>query len=162
MTENLLTGTRFTKPGGWVEFQDFTMKFYSNDGSYERSACTSEEEFPAPTPPLDHWTSEIITGIKSLGLEPEPGPKLEGWVRDAGFVNIVHHLLPIPVGDWPKDKKLKRIGRADLIQFLNGLDAISLRVFTTTRGWKPEEVQVLLADVRRTLKDGGVHTQHDL
>ncbi|KAF2237885.1 S-adenosyl-L-methionine-dependent methyltransferase [Viridothelium virens] len=151
----------YTKPGGWVEFKDFTMKFYSTDGSYERSACTLGDERPTPTPSPDRWTTEIITGIKSLGLEPEPGPKLEAWVRDTGFINVVHHLLPIPVGDWPKDKKLKRIGRADRTQFLDGLDAISLRVFTTTRGWRPEEVQVLLADVRRTLQDRMIHAQHD-
>ncbi|KAL9092875.1 MAG: hypothetical protein Q9165_004293 [Trypethelium subeluteriae] len=157
-----LTDIRYTKPGGWVEFKDFTMKFYSTDGSYERSACTSVDEHPTPTPSPDRWTTEIITGIKSLGLEPEPGPKLEAWMRDTGFINVVHHLLPIPVGDWPKDKKLKRIGRADRTQFLDGLDAISLRVFTTTRGWRPEEVQVLLTDVRRTLKDRTIHTQHDL
>ena len=157
-----MTATRFTKPGGWVEFQDFTMKFYSNDGSYERSACVSRDQDDVPIPSPDRWTSEIIAGIKSLGLEPEPGPKLECWVRDAGFVNITHHLLPIPVGDWPKESNLKRIGRADLTQFLDGLDAISLRVFTTTRGWKPEEVQVLLADVRRTLRNRRIHTQHDL
>ncbi|KAI9711592.1 MAG: hypothetical protein M1820_002157 [Bogoriella megaspora] len=137
------------------------MQFYSTDGSYENSARLSEDQWPVPTPSLTRWTSEIVEGIKSLGLEPEPGPKLETWVREAGFINVAHHLLPIPVGDWPKDKKLKQIGKADLLQFLDGLDAISLRVFTTTRGWKPEEVQVLLADVRRTLKDRGVHAQHD-
>ena len=138
------------------------MQFYSSDGSYERSACECEDQSPIPSPSPDRWTREIIAGIRSLGLEPEPGPKLESWIKDAGFVNVIHHLLPIPVGDWPKDKKLKRIGRADMTQFLDGLDAISLRVFTTTRGWRPEEVQILLADVRRTLQNRNIHAQHDL
>ena len=85
---------RFTKPGGWVEFQDFDMKFYTTNGEF------------TPGCPLDQWTDSVIEGIKKINLEPEPGPKLEGWVRDAGFENIHHRLLPIPVGQWPKDKKL--------------------------------------------------------
>jgi hypothetical protein len=70
------------------------MKFYTTNGEF------------TPGCPLDQWTDAIIEGIKKINLEPEPGPKLEGWVRNAGFENIHHRLLPIPVGQWPKDKKL--------------------------------------------------------
>ena len=70
------------------------MKFYTTNGEF------------TPGCPLDQWTDAIIEGIKGINLEPEPGPKLEGWVRNAGFENIHHRLLPIPVGQWPKDKKL--------------------------------------------------------
>ena len=70
------------------------MKFYTTNGEF------------TPGCHLDRWTDEVIEGIKKFKLEPEPGPKLEGWVRDAGFENIHQRLLPIPVGQWPKDKKL--------------------------------------------------------
>ena len=70
------------------------MKFYTTNGEF------------TPGCPLDQWADELVKGIKKFELEPEPGPKLEGWVRDAGFKNIHHRLLPFPVGQWPKDKKL--------------------------------------------------------
>ena len=85
---------KFTKPGGWVEFQDFDMRFYSNDGTF------------VPGSPLDVWTQEIIESLKVFRREPEPGPKLEQWVKDAGFENVANHLLPIPVGPWPKDRRM--------------------------------------------------------
>ncbi|KAJ9665692.1 hypothetical protein H2201_004176 [Coniosporium apollinis] len=141
---------RFTKPGGWVEFQDFDMRFYTTSGEF-RPGCA-----------MDQWSTEIITGIKSFGLEPEPGPLLEGWVKDAGFENVSHKLLPIPVGTWPKNKKLKEIGAFDLVQFLDGLEGLSLRILTTVRRWSPEEVQALLMDVRKELRDPRMQAQHNL
>ena len=139
-------------PGGWVEFQDFTMKFYSTQAdSTFRPGCS-----------LDQWTSSIIEGIKILGMEPEPGPKLEGWVREQGFVNVVHQILPIPVGMWAKDKRLKEVGAFDLAQFLDGLEAISLRIFTSVLGWSADEVRVFLASVRQNLNDPKLRAQHNL
>jgi len=126
------------------------MKFYTKHGEF-RVGC-----------PLDKWTDEIILGIKSMGLEPEPGPKLEGWVREAGFVNVQHKVLAIPTGTWPLNKSLKEIGAFDLLQFLDGLEAISLRVLTGARRWETEELKVFLAMVRKDLKNARFHAQHNL
>ncbi len=126
------------------------MQFYTTQGDF-KPGCA-----------MDRWTDEIIAGIKSFGLEPEPGPKLESWIKDAGFTNVVHKLLPIPVGTWPKNRKLKEIGAFDVVQFLDGLEAISLRILTTVGGWSPEEVQVLLVDVRKELREPRMRAQHNL
>jgi hypothetical protein len=138
---------KFTKPGGWVEFRDFDVKFYTTNGEF------------TPGCPLDRWADELVEGIKKFELEPEPGPKLEGWVRDAGFENIHHRLLPFPVGQWPKDKKLKEIGAFNQIQFVDNLEGISLRVFTAGLGWSSEEVQVFLVDVRKDVKNPKLQAQ---
>lgn len=141
------------KPGGWLEVQDFTMKFYTTN--------QSPDSFQ-PGCPLDRWTDEIIAGIKKVGLEPEPGPKLEGWIRDAGFINVKHKLLPIPVGTWPRDRRLKEVGAFDLVQFLEGLEAISLRVLTGVQGWGSDELKVFLALVRKDLNNPRLYAQHNL
>ena len=85
---------KFTRPGGWVEFQDFDMRFYSTDGTF------------APDCSANEWCNEIILALETMDREAEPGPKLENWVRDAGFINVNHQCLPIPVGLWPKDKRM--------------------------------------------------------
>ncbi|GME43526.1 methyltransferase domain-containing protein [Neofusicoccum parvum] len=139
-----------TKPGGWVEFQDFEMRFYTNGGEFK------------PGSPLDKWCDELIAGITGAGYDPEPGSKLKKWVEDAGFTNVTHKLLPIPTGTWPKDKKLKEIGAFDLVQFLEGLEAISMRTLTTLRGWSAEEVHVLLAKLREELKNPRMRLQHNM
>ncbi|KAL1651963.1 hypothetical protein SLS58_000086 [Diplodia intermedia] len=139
---------RFLKPGGWIELQDFTMKFYTTNGEFK------------PGCPLDKWCDGVIEGVKAWGREPEPGPLLEGWVKDAGFTNITHKLLPLPVGTWPKDRKMKEIGALDLVQFKESLESAAMRVFTA-QGWQPEEVQVFLADVRKDLSNPKLQAQHN-
>ena len=138
------------RPGGWVEFQDFDMKFYTTHGEF-RDGC-----------PLDRWTGAIVAGVAAIGNEAEPGPQLEGWVKGAGFVNVAHKLLPIPVGMWPRDRRLKEVGAFDLAQFLDGLEAISLRVFTNVLGWSADEVAVFLASVRKDLHNPRLQAQHNL
>lgn len=138
-----------TKPGGWVEFQDFDMRFYTHTGDFKTGD------------PLDKWCSELIEGLKSIGHEAEPGPKLKGWVEQAGFININHSLLPIPTGTWPKDKTLKEIGACDVVQFLDGLEAMSVRTLTALRGYTMDEVTVLLANLRGELKNPRLQVQHN-
>lgn len=125
------------------------MRFYTTNGEF-RPGC-----------PLDKWCDEVITGIKTCGLEPEPGPNLEGWVREAGFVNVQHKLLPIPLGMWPRNKRLKEIGAFDLLGFLDGLEAMSLRMLMNVRRWEIEEVKVFLALVRKDLRNPKFHAQHN-
>jgi hypothetical protein len=72
------------------------MNFYTITGEY-KPGCA-----------VDKWIDEIIAGMKILGREPEPGPKLGRLVRDAGFINVTEKVLAVPVGTWPKDPKLVR------------------------------------------------------
>jgi hypothetical protein len=73
---------------------DYTMGFYTHSGEYKDGCAT------------DRWCSEVSGVLESLGLEPNAGPKLLGWVKDAGFTDIHQEKMYLPVGTWPKDKKL--------------------------------------------------------
>ena len=48
------------------------------------------------------------------------------------------------------------------MQIEDGLEAFTLRLFTQVLGWKAEEVQVLLANVRKDIRDPKIHAQFDL
>ncbi|EKG19687.1 hypothetical protein MPH_02998 [Macrophomina phaseolina MS6] len=75
---------------------------------------------------LDMWCHELIEGIASVGLDPELGKKLKGWIGDAGFIPIIHKFLLIPIGTLPKDKILKENGAFKVVKSVKGLEAISL------------------------------------
>ena len=64
-----------TKPGGYTEFQDYNLRIYSEDGSL--TAKHAERE----------WNDLGCGACVSFGKDPEPGPKIEGWMKDAGFVD---------------------------------------------------------------------------
>ncbi|KAE8403308.1 S-adenosyl-L-methionine-dependent methyltransferase [Aspergillus pseudonomiae] len=140
---------KFTKPRGWVEFQDFEMQFYTINGEF-KTGC-----------PLDKWCTERIEVLRSVGLEPSPGPKLQQWFKDIGFTNVQQKVVPVPVGVWPKDKRLKTVGALNYHQFNDGLDGMSLRIFTAMKGWQPEELREFLADVRKDLRSPRLQAQHN-
>ena len=90
-----LTENRSVKPGGWVEFQDWDPYPISEDGSVEGTG-------------FKQFYDEVYSTYEEIGYEVRPGPKLEQWFKDAGFVNIHVEKFVIPYGVWPKDPHLVR------------------------------------------------------
>ncbi|KAF6830213.1 hypothetical protein CPLU01_07507 [Colletotrichum plurivorum] len=133
-------------PGGWAEFQDYDFLFRSDDGTLTEDSYTAQ------------WDNTFIEATARIGRESRPGPKLEAWVREAGFVNVVHRSFKLPIGPWAKDPYYKDIGMCNLIQLLEGLEAFTLRVFCGVLKWPEEKVLVLLANVRRELKSHAFHS----
>ena len=84
----------FTKPGGFVEFQDFDLTYYSEDGS-----LTKDQN-------IDKWITELLEGVRSFQREPSPGPILEKLVKDTGFENVTTEKYKLPIGPWAKDPLL--------------------------------------------------------
>lgn len=59
---------------------------------------------------------------------------------------------------WPKDKRLKEIGRVMMIQYLEmGLEAYTLALFTRFGGWEEMELKVLIAKVKEEAKTLKMH-----
>lgn len=83
-----------TKPGGWAEFQDFDLTYYSEDGSLKEEQQISK------------WITTLIAAAHRFGRDPCPGSKLEGWMKDAGYENVQHEKFRLPIGPWAKDKHL--------------------------------------------------------
>ena len=137
------------EPGGWAEFQDFDLQYYSDDGSLK------------PEDPLLFWISTLLDAARQLKRDPNPGSKLDGWVKDAGFQNVVHKKFKIPIGPWPKDPVLKEAGIMNYMQVTGGLEGLSLRLYTNVLKWKVEEVLVLLTKVRKDLKNPNIHALLD-
>ncbi|KAH6632603.1 S-adenosyl-L-methionine-dependent methyltransferase [Chaetomium tenue] len=136
-------------PGGTAEFQDFNLVYYSEDGSL------------TPQHALREWISTLCGAADKLGRDANPGSKLEGWVRAAGFEGVVHRRYRVPIGPWARDATLKEVGTWNLMQVLNGLDGLSMRLYTGVLGWSEAEVWALLERVRRDLADPKVHALFD-
>ena len=84
----------FTKPGGFVEFQDFDLLYYSEDGSLTEDLNITK------------WITELLDAARSFQRDPCPGPNLEKLVKDAGFQNVTTEKYKLPIGPWPKDPHL--------------------------------------------------------
>ncbi|KAF4879215.1 Secondary metabolism regulator LAE1 [Colletotrichum siamense] len=133
------------KPGGWAEFQDYNLMLDCDDGTLEGTEVW-------------RWNDLMMDTCKMLNREAAPGPKLEDWVRATGFRNVRRQDFKVPQGPWPKDPHLRDVGMCNLVQTLDGLEGFTMKLFCGVRGWKPEEVLVFLAGVRKELKAGNIHS----
>jgi len=97
-------------PGGWLECADVDMRLYTLHGQFTDDCRVGV------------WSRKLAAGVRALGMEPFPASYLERWIRDAGFINMKSTNLPLPLGPWPKDKRLKEVGTYNHMQFLEGLD----------------------------------------
>lgn len=84
-----------TAPGGWVEFQDWNASIYSEDESLEGSS-------------IKLYYDIINAAYAKAGYTINPGPNLERWFREAGFIDVRVRKYLLPMGTWPKDEHLVR------------------------------------------------------
>lgn len=140
-----------TKPGGWAEFQDWDINLYSQDESL------------SATSPMRRFQDLVIASREGAGYLTNPGPELEKWMKDAGFVDVKATKYVVPFGPWPKDKALKEIGVLNYVQLDQALDAIGMALLTNMpEPWTPEEVQVFLVNVRKDMTDRKIHSMDNL
>jgi len=63
----------------------------------------------------------------------------------------------VPVGAWPKDPKLKEIGKLQGVQQIQAVESYTPAVFSRVLGWSDEEIQVVVAKTRKDLTDPAIH-----
>ncbi|KAK4234259.1 S-adenosyl-L-methionine-dependent methyltransferase [Achaetomium macrosporum] len=133
------------KPGGWIEVQELGGKAYCDDASIPENY--SIQEF------LDKATE----AFKKFGNNFRIGNEMDKHLEKAGFTNISVRKLKVPIGPWPKDKRLRLIGM--YFQNILGdlLGAIGARPFQVL-GMDPVEIQVFLAGVRKDIKNTNYHS----
>jgi hypothetical protein len=132
--------TRHLSPGGYFESHEVQIRL-GND-----IRDVPEED------PLALWCKYMREGIEKMGRTLAPDlDNIGAEMRNAGFVDVVVRPFKLPLGPWPKDKRLKRGGSAQLVALYEGLQSISLALFTRCLDWSPEGVEVFLAQVRKDM-----------
>lgn len=118
----VLTLHRCSRPGGWIESIELG------------GAARSDDDTLKPNSPLYTWI-EIFTKMGTLTGKPFFWEdKMAESIGKAGFVNITGRKIKVPIGTWPKDKKLKQWGAWNRQFLLQGLEGFSLRGLTEMLG----------------------------
>ena len=84
------------------------------------------------------------------------------WAKDAGFINITHQKFKVPHGPWPKDPRLKEIGMFTGLYMDLSLDGFAIYPIGQILGWSFEEVQVLVAQMRASIRNRNNRTNSDM
>jgi hypothetical protein len=107
---------------------------------------------------------------ESRGRNMRPGPILEKWIREKGFINVQVQKFRLPLGPWDNDKlevKLnynlhreygrltqqnyqRRVGLKNLYQMLEDISGLGMTLIWGGKATR-EEVEMRLVQVRKDL-----------
>jgi hypothetical protein len=124
-----LTDDSHCRPGGYFEVHDLATRIKS-------------DHIPIPEDSqVDKWCQLMREGIvimhRKLDLD---GERLADLMREVGFTEVVLRPFKIPVGSWPADAQLKTAGQLQQVAMLEGIEALTLAIFTRCLNWSADEV----------------------
>lgn len=91
------------KPGGWLEVNDVALPVFCDDGTFPEDSASVK---------WAHWFDEACVKFG------RPVPKLEQYkqrLEQVGFADVQERILKRPTNDWPKDPKMKEIGKVSVL-----------------------------------------------
>jgi hypothetical protein len=135
------------RPGGYLELAITNPATCCDDGSLDL-----EQSYFAHSGKLFYEVAQ------RMGTPLDAMNKWENQFAQAGFVDIRHFDLKIPMGPWPKDKRLKKIGLVELHCLSGGYEAYLLRGLTQVLGFSKEEATVIMAKGRSEFTNPRYHT----
>ncbi|RTE84956.1 hypothetical protein BHE90_000456 [Fusarium euwallaceae] len=131
---------------GWYEIQDIQLPVFCDDGTLDPKIS-----------PIMKWQEGLIYASKKLGRPLGASDQYKAILERTGFQNVHETIFRWPTNSWPKDRKLKELGKWNLANFDAGLEGVSFALFTRVLSWSKEDVLALCADVRRELRNPKVH-----
>ena len=136
--------------GRWIEVQEFEVTLNSDDDTmrFAPNLCEYLESL--------HRAAEMFK--KPMNIAKSHKQRL----IDAGFEDVKEEIYKVPSSGWPRDPRLKEIGRYNLCSLLMAVEAYSLALFTRVLGWTYERTQVFFIGVRSDLKNPKVHSYCNL
>ena len=135
---------------------------YSDDNTHLNATC------------LLDGVKELHAASKSFGKDMASVSTWKERFEAIGFVNVHEEVLKVcysalvtyaqiliptqlPQSPWPKDPKLKDLGRYHQLNMLEAMPPYTFALFTRILGWKRERIEALLAGIRHELKDLSNH-----
>ncbi|KAL1980064.1 hypothetical protein VTN96DRAFT_4683 [Rasamsonia emersonii] len=136
---------QFLRPGGFFEMKTIGVTTYSDDGTHKRAENCLK------------MVDGIHKAAEKFGKSMTTVNTWKEKMEKAGFKNVKWEEYKLPQSPWSQDEKLKTIGTFNQHNVFQGLGSYTYALFTRFLGWERNEVEVLLAGVRRELKDLSIH-----
>ncbi|KAJ4014200.1 hypothetical protein NW766_006452 [Fusarium irregulare] len=135
------------KPGGWCESFEASPRMESDDGTVTEDCAINE------------WGKFFIEGGRKLNRTFEIIDKdlQQKGMEEAGFVDIKTWDHKAPIGDWPKDSRLKEIGQFARATLEQDYEGYVMYMANIVLGWSREEVSLYCAQLRKEVRSGKFH-----
>ncbi|KAL5588996.1 hypothetical protein FOBRF1_015524 [Fusarium oxysporum] len=112
------------KPGGFVESGEINPSFYSDDGTIDDAEAQT-------------WNRLVIESGKGFGRSFTYIENDVQLFRDSGLVDVQSFDFKVPIGGWPKDEKMRKVGqflRASIENDLEGYTMMAMRTYADNTG----------------------------
>ncbi|KAL1961876.1 hypothetical protein VTN77DRAFT_956 [Rasamsonia byssochlamydoides] len=133
------------KPGGYFEIVEAAFWSWSDDGTLKDDS------------PYMQYIRDLNEAGEKLGREMNVAHKLKGWLINAGFEAVTEKVYLLPLGPWPKDPRLKEVGKWESIAAPESVEAYGLRLYTQILGWSVEEARNHQERVKKQLRERSLH-----
>jgi len=135
----------FLKPGGYVEFCEYEMNLFSDDGTFHK----------------DLWLYKFYENVNKAGdiagRDFNVITHIEPSLKEVGYENVEHQLFKAPIGTWPADPKLKEMGSYALLNCETAFEAYGLALFTRVLGMSQEEAMEVVTGADKDARNRKVH-----
>ncbi|KAK3368918.1 S-adenosyl-L-methionine-dependent methyltransferase [Lasiosphaeria ovina] len=133
------------RPGGWVE----TQEIYPQPGS-------DETPLPADYAPAKFYSLCVEVLLKLYGFQVDSVGSLPANLERIGFVNVQRKVFHLPLGDWPRDPRLRMVGGYFHEVFMEWVTAVAARPFVEA-GLDRTDIQELVKAVKVAADDKSIH-----
>ena len=137
------------QPGGWVEFQEYYVPFQCDDDTFEGTA-------------IQKWNKLFLEAVAKMGRHGTVAAHFKRQIAEAGFVDVVERKFALPSNPWPKGEREKMLGFMQMTNISDGLQGMTMSLFTKVLGWSVEQIEALVADVRNDLRNTKIHVYYVL
>ncbi|KAE8423654.1 S-adenosyl-L-methionine-dependent methyltransferase [Aspergillus pseudocaelatus] len=106
-------------------------------------------------PALQYWYQNL-----KLATEQHMRPLAHQYeetlyqLRKAGFTEISHHQIALPLGPWHKNDQEKLVGRWYGLAFSESIEPLSLAPFSRVLGWSPNRIYDLNFNAKSEVLNG--------
>lgn len=137
---------RHLKPGsGWMEHVEIDMEPRCDDGTLP------------PNGALVEWYRYLMDAMRRVNRPMTYNPDTRGMLERTGFTEISEQVIKIPFNPWPSDPHQKDIGRWYNLGLNQGLSALSMAPFTRTFRWSEQDVERVVAGVKKEMCSRKIH-----
>lgn len=136
------------QPGGWCEWQDFLLPFQSVGPVPED--CTTIK-----------WSNLIVESAAKIGRHWDNVGRYKKYFEEVGFINVVEKRFYWPLGMWAKGDYFKSLAVYWREDMMRGIEPLSMKLLPLL-GWSKDEIQILLAKVRKDWDRTDVHVFHTM
>ncbi|ETI23787.1 hypothetical protein G647_05593 [Cladophialophora carrionii CBS 160.54] len=134
------------RPGGYFELAVTVPEVGCDDGT-----CPPDSQYAE--------LGKIFFQIaEAMGLDGNASRLWKDQLLARGFEDVHETVFKMPTNDWPKDRRMKTIGKLEMQNFFQYAQAGFERGATALLGMDRAQLAVMLAHTRREILDRNIHT----